>query len=91
MKYGIINLDRRFEMLATAKGYYNGSQIVLNSPVQFQRGQEVIVTYTIISDSTQNKKNQDALVDSLVGAIPKSGKTLEEYRSERLRKYARAD
>ena len=78
-------------MLATAKGYYNGSQIVLNSPIQFQRGQEVIVTYTIISDSTQNKKNQDALVDSLVGAIPKSGKTLEEYRSERLRKYARAD
>ena len=78
-------------MLATAKGYYNGSQIVLNSPVQFQRGQEVIVTYTIIADSTQNKKNQDALVDSLVGAIPKSGKTLEEYRSERLRKYASAD
>lgn len=78
-------------MLATAKGYYNGSQIVLNSPVQFQRGQEVIITYTIIADSAQNKKNQDALVDSLVGAIPKSGKTLEEYRSERLRKYASAD
>ena len=78
-------------MLATAKGYYNGSQIVLNSPIQFQRGQEVIITYTIIADSTQNKKNQDALVDSLVGAIPKSGKTLEEYRSERLRKYASAD
>ncbi len=78
-------------MLATAKGYYDGSQIVLNSPVQFQRGQEVIITYTIIADSTQNKKNQDALVDSLVGAIPKSGKTLEEYRSERLRKYASAD
>jgi hypothetical protein len=90
MKYGIINLDRRFEMLATAKGYYNGSQIVLNSPVQFQRGQEVIITYTI-TESTQNKKSQDALVDSLVGAIPKSGKTLEEYRSERLRKYASAD
>ena len=78
-------------MLATAKGYYDGSQIVLNSPVQFQRGLEVIITYTIIADSTQNKKNQDALVDSLVGAIPKSGKTLEEYRSERLRKYASAD
>ena len=78
-------------MLATAKGYYDGSQIVLNSPVQFQRGQEVIITYTIIADSTKNKKNQDALVDSLVGAIPKSGKTLEEYRSERLRKYASAD
>ncbi|MBP5442961.1 MAG: hypothetical protein J6W60_10200 [Treponema sp.] len=77
-------------MLATAKGYYNGSQIVLNSPVQFQRGQEVIVTYTI-ADSIQNKKDQDVLVDSLVGSIPKSGKSLEEYRLERLRKYAGID
>ena len=34
-------------MLATVKGYYNGSQIVLDTPVQFQTGQEVIVTYTI--------------------------------------------
>ena len=35
-------------MLATAKGYYNGSQIVLDSPVNIQKGQEVIITYTII-------------------------------------------
>ena len=28
-------------MLATAKGYYNGSQIVLDSPVNIQKGQEV--------------------------------------------------
>ena len=77
-------------MLATAKGYYNGSQIVLDSPVQFQRGQEVIVTYTIIR-STQKKNNQNALVDSLVGAIPNKRKSLEEYRSERLKKYASVD
>ena len=77
-------------MLATAKGYFNGSQIVLDSPVQFQRGQEVIVTYTIIS-SAQKKSDQNNLVDSLVGAIPNSGKSLDEYRSERLKKYASID
>lgn len=69
-------------MLATAKGYYNSSQIVLDSPVEFQRGQEVIVTYTVIR-STPKKNNQDILVDSLIGTIPNTGKSLEEYRSER--------
>lgn len=77
-------------MLATAKGYYNGSQIVLDSNVQFQRGQEVIVTYTV-TGSTLEKYNRNNLVDSLVGAIPNSGKSLEEYRSERLKKYADID
>ena len=61
--------ERRFKMLATAKGYYNGSQIVLDTPVQFQRGQEVIVTYTVIH-STPHKNSQNALVDFLIGAIP---------------------
>jgi len=77
-------------MLATAKGYFNGSHIVLDSPVKFQRGQEVVVTYTIIKSIPQNN-NQSSLVDSLIGAIPDSGKTLSEYRSERLRKYASID
>ena len=77
-------------MLATAKGYYDGTQIVLEQPVQFQTGQEVIVTYTIIN-SSPNKENKDYLVDSLVGAIPNSRKTLEEYRSERLKKYESID
>ncbi|MBP5449965.1 MAG: hypothetical protein J6Y01_07605 [Spirochaetales bacterium] len=77
-------------MLATAKGYYDGSQIVLDSPVHFKRGQEVIVTYTIIQPALR-KQNQDALVNSLIGVIPNRGKTLEEYRAERLKKYASAD
>ena len=76
-------------MLATAKGYYDGSQIVLDTPVNFQRGQEVIVTYAASpSDSIENNLDNDNIVDSLVGAIPNSGKTLSEYRSERLKKYA---
>ena len=74
-------------MLATAKGYYNGSQIVLDSPVNIQRGQEVIITYTIIQPVVE-KNSQDYIVDSLVGAIPNTGKSLSEYRSERLQKYA---
>ena len=74
-------------MLATAKGYYNGSQIVLDSPVNIQKGQEVIITYTIIQPVVE-KNSQDSIVDSLVGAIPNTGKSLLEYRSERLQKYA---
>ena len=74
-------------MLATAKGYYNGSQIVLDSHVNIQKGQEVIITYTIIQPVVENN-SQDSIVDSLVGAIPNTGKSLSEYRSERLQKYA---
>ena len=74
-------------MLATAKGYYNGSQIVLDSPVNIQKGQEVIITYTIIQPVVE-KNSQDSIVDSLIGAIPNTGKSLSEYRSERLQKYA---
>lgn len=74
-------------MLATAKGYYNSSQIVLDSPVNIQKGQEVIITYTIIQPVVE-KNSQDSIVDSLVGAIPNTGKSLSEYRSERLQKYA---
>lgn len=73
-------------MLATAKGYYNGSQIVLDSPVNIQKGQEVIITYTIIQPVVE-KDSMDSTVDSLVGAIPNTGKSLSEYRSERLQKY----
>ena len=77
-------------MLATAKGYYDGSRIVLDPSVHFQRGQEVIITYTK-NPVPKTKAAQVSIVDSLIGAIPDSGKTLEEYRAERLEKYASAD
>lgn len=72
-------------MLETVKGYYNGSQIVLAEPVDFQQGQEVIVTYTLVQP-VRKKSDNETLVDSLVGAIPDSGKSLSEYRNERLKK-----
>ena len=78
------------KLLKRHGNYLNGSHIVLNSPVKFKRGQEVVVTYTIIQ-SVPNKSNQDLLVDSLIGAIPNNGKSLSEYRSERLIKYASID
>ena len=74
-------------MLATAKGYYNGTQIVLDSSVQFQQGQEVIVTYTV-SPKILKKESLLSVIDSLVGAVPDTGKELSEYREERLKKYA---
>ena len=37
--------------------------------------------------NAENKEDVEAVVASLVGAIPDMGKTLEEYRSERLKKY----
>ncbi|UTC45085.1 hypothetical protein E4N72_00040 [Treponema vincentii] len=77
-------------MLATAKGYYNGSHIVLNTPVQFQQGQEVVITYTVLpADSKQ--EIVASTVDSLMGIIPNREKELSDYREERLKKYACID
>lgn len=36
---------------------------------------------------TEDKKDAESIVKSLTGIIPDHGKTLEEYRSERLKKY----
>ena len=35
--------------------------------------------------------NIEAIVDSLVGIIPDTGKSLEDYRTERLKKYESLD
>lgn len=35
--------------------------------------------------------NIEAIVDSLVGIIPDTGKSLEDYRAERLKKYESLD
>lgn len=74
-------------MIATAKGFFDGQQIVLDPPVRLEAGQEVVIAYTIVTTakSVETKSN---IVDSLIGAIPNTGKTLDDYRSERLEKYA---
>ena len=64
--------------------------VFIMPPVQFQKGQEVIVTYTI-SQSLSKNHNHENIVDTLVGAIPNTGKTLAAYHSERLKKYASID
>ena len=37
--------------------------------------------------SAKNQAEVEEVVASLIGSIPDTGKTLEEYRSERLKKY----
>lgn len=79
-------------MFATTRGYYNGSQIVLDSPAQLKKGQEVVIAYVIpqpekIKEPEETQESIESVVDSIVGAVPDSGKTLEEYREERLKKY----
>ena len=65
-------------MIATAKGFFDGQQIVLEPPVRLEAGQEVVIAYTVVASS--EKKNAKAdLVDSLIGAIPNTGKSLEEW------------
>ncbi len=39
----------------------------------------------IASGKRETKSN---IVDSLIGAIPNTGKTLDDYRSERIERYA---
>ena len=77
-------------MLATAKGYYNGSHIVMNTPVQFQQGQEVIITYTVLPTNSK-QETVSSTVDSLIGILPNRERELSEYREERLKKYACID
>ena len=74
-------------MIATAKGFFDGQQIVLDPPVRLEAGQEVVIAYTVVTSKT-SKESKSNIVDSLIGAIPNTGKSLEDYRSERLEKYA---
>ena len=74
-------------MIATAKGFFVGQQIVLDPPVRLEAGQEVVIAYTVVTSKT-SKESKSNIVDSLIGAIPNAGKSLEDYRSERLEKYA---
>ena len=41
--------------------------------------------------AAEDQVDVDMIVASLVGSIPDTGKTLEEYRSERLKKYEISD
>ena len=41
--------------------------------------------------TNEEQVDVDAIVASLIGAIPDTGKTLEEYRTERLKKYEISD
>ena len=38
-------------MIATAKGFFDGQQIVLEPPVRLEAGQEVVIAYTVVASS----------------------------------------
>ncbi len=42
-------------------------------------------------ESVKNQTEVEAIIASLIGSIPDTGKTLEQYRSERLKKYEVSD
>ena len=65
-------------MIATAKGFFDGQQIVLDPPVRLEAGQEVVIAYTVVTSKT-SKESKSNIVDSLIGAIPNAGKSLEDY------------
>ena len=53
---------------------------------------EVIVLLAEEKTSEHPKNNNiEDIVDSLVGIIPDTGRSLEDYRAERLEKYERRD
>lgn len=59
---------------------------------------EKAVSYIEFLVNTRKKKNiknnkvdVDNIVNSLIGAVPDTGKTLKEYRNERLKKYEISD
>ena len=52
---------------------------------------EVIILPTEEKESVEKKENVKDIVQSLVGAIPYTNKTLSELRDERLRKYEITD
>ena len=55
---------------------------MLDPPVRLEAGQEVVIAYTVATSAKSVEKKSN-IVDSLIGAIPNTGKTLDDYRSER--------
>ena len=56
-------------MIATAKAHYNGGAIVLDSPVDFAEGQELVVTYVgcEVPAKKRTRENIEAILDEFTG------------------------
>lgn len=75
-------------MLNAVKGIVRGNTIVVeNENLQAYNGYSAIVTFLDKPQTKNNKKNLSKIVDELVGSIPNDSLTLDEYRTERLKKY----
>jgi len=76
--------------LATAKGHYDGTHVILDAPLlrRPRPGQEVTITFAMdpLPPPAPRRSRHD-LVALLRGSVKDTGKTLEEFREERLKKY----
>ena len=72
---------------------------VVPLPKSFQRRKVEIIVFVKEDNNTMPSFTEadidsmlaGSITESLIGALPQSKKTLEDYRSERLRKYEVAD
>lgn len=86
--------DRRVFLMEVVRKYVNASALmtIMKLPENFKNQKlEVIVLPTTEKETIEKKENVKEIVQSLVGAIPYTDKTLSELRDERLKKYEVTD
>ena len=80
--------------MEVVRKYVDASSLmtIMKLPDNFKNQKlEVIILPTEEKESVEKKENVKDIVQSLVGAIPYTNKTLSELRDERLRKYEITD
>lgn len=80
--------------MEVVRKYVNASSLmtIMKLPENFKNQKlEVIILPTEEKECVEKKENVKDIVQSLVGAIPYTDKTLSELRDERLRKYEITD
>ena len=65
--------------------------IFLNQPVKTKPLENKKKHISELTKADIDEMFENSIVKSLIGIIPDTGKTLEEYRAERLKKYERVD
>ena len=72
---------------------------VISLPKNFQNKKVEVIIFLSEEKKTMpkltmdeiNEMFKDSITESLIGSVPQSNKTLEDYRKERLNKYESAD
>ena len=67
------------------------SIIPLQVTIRNRRLEVIVLPAEVKTSEHQKNNNIEDIVDSLVGIIPDTGRSLEDYRAERLEKYESLD